>query len=78
MTNPFAAAIECLRNDGDGDMWFHEDEKQAAIRLLEAAGKVDKVKCQRAMDVLFYAHDHIADQVIALLSSLPDRPKEKA
>ena len=46
---------------------------EAAIRLLEAAGKVDKDKAEAWLD----AAPKIFDAIYALVASLPDAPKEK-
>ena len=83
--NPFDAAIETLRFSLIGVnlkqhvekmIKFSKEEKkkqaEAAIRLLEAAGKVDKMNC---IVELVGCNCRYCSQLRALLSALPDEAK---
>lgn len=84
MSNPYSAAIEWLR-----EIWATGDDEKsrlAAIKLLEAAGKVDKDECiqmLRAMEetyVAIYKRHNVASllsvkQIRALLASMPEPEK---
>ena len=58
MTNPFDAAIDTLRATMEGDWMMNDDyyviprvkSLEAAIRVLEAAGKVDKERFIEGID----------------------------
>jgi len=75
MTNLFAAAIECLRNE---DLEFCGDDNQPAIRVLEAAGRVDK-----EWTLFWLDKEHLTmpgyrvDAFLALLAALPDATPSK-
>jgi len=87
MSNPFRAALGLLEMHNDGS-W---DDLGSAIRILEAAGGVDKARLISlineselrhalmgggAADPQMYAIDADAEsQLRALLSALPDKEK---
>jgi len=84
MTNPFDAAIERLRRS---ETQGCEPDIEAAIRVLEAAGKVDKERAVRYMSNIgvgayetdgespYTPSDKQADSIRALLSALPEVTK---
>jgi hypothetical protein len=75
----FDAAIQILRNwviFGQGE---NKQSAEAAIRVLEAAAKVDKRQAEAWLDA---AHagcpDYdVKDDIRALFAALPDAPKEE-
>jgi hypothetical protein len=79
---PFDAAIGMLR--GKGIRLFPPTEVQAAIRVLEAAGKVDKVKALDGMETLraMMSRELLMNTgptfqlVHALLEFLPDKEQK--
>ena len=75
MTNRLDAAIICLEQDLCLECKDQRCESyRAAIRILEAAAKVDKGEAQRAIawiDSPFPDTDLGTDQVRALLAALP-------
>jgi len=85
---PFDAAIEVLQekvnlqeyDDFETSALYHMELEQA-IRVLEAAGKVDKKRTLMALEHLplagFSAQNIIRDQLYSLVESLPEREKEK-
>ena len=80
MSGKFDAAINCLSVMADRDFANgapHRGQFRVAIRVLEAAGKVDKSMCLSAIGGWQSAPDDVVagmahDQVVALLSALPD------
>ena len=71
MTNPFSAAILWLR---DGEQAWGVDYG-SAIRVLERAGKVDKVNCLVELAGCGCKH---CKKLRSLVDALPDKPgKEK-
>ena len=71
---PFDAAIGMLR--GKGIRLFPPTEVQAAIRVLEAAGKVDKeggLKFIHACGYPIFPYPKNARQIRALLEALPEK-----
>jgi TRAP-type uncharacterized transport system substrate-binding protein len=85
-SNPFAAAIKVLEEKYAkcrtplgtyAGMEDKADSIEAAIRVLEAAGKVSKDKAIRTFEMLSYGtDDHIVKQIKSLLSALPDKSAE--
>jgi hypothetical protein len=70
-SNPFDAAIEVLRDSED--MWPPEDGDQvkAAIRVLEAAGKVDKKSWKILWEAAWKTRSGLATQ-----SAIADHNKQ--
>ena len=95
MTNPFDAAIDTLRATMEGDWMMNDDyyviprvkSLEAAIRILEAAGKVDKERAVKYMSNIgvgayetdgesqFCPPDKQAVAIRALLAALPEVTK---
>lgn len=82
MKNPFENAIKCLEHDGDSDFQFNDEEQKVAIRVLEAAGKVDKVLAIKTLQRLYHPMFQekgrpvsvpIFDTIMPLLESLPSQ-----
>ena len=83
MSGKFDAAINCLSVMADRDFANgapHRGQFRAAIRVLEAAGKVDKAKSIGALNGYFAflsihgftETDPLVVSVYALLEALPD------
>jgi len=84
MTNPFDAAIERLRRS---ETQGCEPDIEAAIRVLEAAGKVDKERAVKYMSNIgvgayetdgespYTPGDKQAASIRALLAALPEEVK---
>lgn len=81
MSNPFAAALEILKEHIEVKKEYRLNMEEtpsceAAIRVLEAAGKVDKDKAMRTYGMLSYGTgDHIVKKINSLLAALPDKEK---
>ncbi len=87
--NPFEAAIEQLRFGIPKSMGYSTDEVasfRAAIKLLEAAGMVDRGACLKFLDRVNEDEDVFDQdgmrvyplmQILNLISALPDPAKEK-
>ena len=69
--SPFDAAIKILRKYIGGDPDSLNSELASAIRLLEAAGKVDNI--QRAIQLMKHSSALRYCKVIRLLEALPDK-----
>jgi len=82
MSGKFDAAINCLSVMADRDFANgapHRGQFRAAIRVLEEAGKLNKIRCQDLLDVLIgedivvtKADIDAVRQFETLLSALPD------
>ena len=83
--NPFGAAINCLSVMADKDFANgapHRGSCRAAIKVLEAAAKIDKAKTIKDLDGYFmYLASHGFNEpnprISLLMTFLASRPDEK-
>lgn len=81
--NPFAAALKVLKSDFEAWEWTQEEYRSldAAIRVLEAAGKVDKALALGSLKTIVQVYGPTIGGILAttitntipLLESLPDK-----
>lgn len=78
MSGPFDAAIEIIRRFNRKSFGYTEKETaqlEAAIRVLEAAGKVDKGRAFIA--ITWIPEDRMPKGLRDILAALPDKERDK-